>query len=312
MKTNLSMKTLITYESTINAIFKALKLTGNRPDSGEWIQEHWQQIVAHVEASVSIHSKKNRYAILKVYATLYSLDDSIIEYLDAKMKALNDEVAEGYETNEMSAKVATNWVGLKELKQTRDTLKQKLAGVIDTYNEYKLLCKYLILLIHLEIPLRNDLANAKISYSKTTPTDETINHIVLKTKRTGVIILNDYKTKKQYGATTIQIPQHIVIELHKHLPTIQRMSPHGWLIFDKDDSTKPISRTTLTKWLNDVFKDTGKSVSTTQIRRAVVSHLHDVGPNTTMKQKKQLAAMMGHSLTEASTVYAKQLTDEQK
>ena len=50
----------------------------------------------------------------------------------------------------------------------------------------------------------------------------------------------------------------------------------------------------------------------TQIRRAVVSHLHDVGPNTTVKHKKQLAAMMGHSVTEASTVYAKQLTEEQK
>ena len=310
MKTDLSIKTLITYEATINAIFKALKLDGNRPDSGEWIEQHWSRIVEHVEASASIHSKKNRYAILKVYATLYDLPDSIIDFLDNKMKSLNDEVAEGYETNEMSAKVAANWIGVKELKQTRDTLKQKLPGIIDTYSEYKALCKYLMLLIHIEVPLRNDLANATIGTKK--PTDETNNHIVLKTKRTGVIILNDYKTKKQYGATTIQIPQHIVIELHKHLPTIQRMSPHGWLIFDKDDSTKPISRTTLTKWLNDVFKDTGKSVSTTQIRRAVVSHLHDVGPNTTMKQKKQLAAMMGHSLTEASTVYAKQLTDEQK
>jgi len=312
MKTSeLSDKTLAAYESTINGIYKALKLEGTRPDRGDWIEKHWSKIVQHVEASTSVHTKKNRYAVLKVYATLFDLPDKICDYLDEKMGELAGKVTEEYSTNKMNEKVEANWVGVKEMRAMLETLRLKLSNAIDTYPEYKALCRFLMLAIHVEIPLRNDLAGAQIATAAPKSMDDKTNYIIIKSKKSGQIILNDYKTRKEYGSKTIELPAHVVAELHKHLPTIQEMSPHGWFICDRDDPTKPISRTTYTKWFQTIFKGTGKSVSTTQVRRAVVSDLYDVDENE-MAKKQALAGVMGHSVQQAGLSYAKHVPDAKK
>lgn len=312
MKTSeLSDKTLAAYESTINAIYKSLKLEGNRPDKGDWIEKHWKQIVEHVEASASIHTKKNRYAVLKVYCTLYDLPDKICEFLDQKMGELAGKVSQEYSTNKMNEKQEANWVGVKEMREMLQTLRAKLSNAIDTYAEYKAMCRYLMLCIHIEVPLRNDLADAKITAAAPKDADENTNYIIVKSKKSAQIILNVYKTRKEYGSKTIELPAHVAAELHQFLPTIQQMSPHGWFICDRDDTKKPISRTTYTKWFQSIFKGTGKSVSTTQVRRAVVSDLYDVEENE-MAKKQQLAGVMGHSVQQAGLSYAKHVKDDQK
>lgn len=312
MKTSeLSDKTLAAYESTINAIYKSLKLDGTRPDDGDWIEKHWKQIVEHVEASASIHTKKNRYAVLKVYCTLYDLPDKICDFLDEKMGELAGKVSEEYSTNKMTEKQEANWVGVKEMRAMLQTLRAKLSNAIDTYAEYKSLCKYLMLAIHIEVPLRNDLADAKIMSTGVVPKDDKMNYIIVKSNKSAQIILNVYKTRKEYGSKTIELPAHVAAELHQFLPTIQQMSPHGWFICDRDDAKKPISRTTYTKWFQSIFKSTGKSVSTTQVRRAVVSDLYDVDENE-MAKKQQLAGVMGHSVQQAGLSYAKHVKEDQK
>lgn len=315
MKSELSAKTLAAYESTINAIYKALKLAtlsdGARPDSGDWIEKHWKHIVEHVEASASIHTKKNRYAVLKVYATLYDLPDKICDFLDDKMGDLAGKVTADYSTNKMSEKVEANWVGVKEMRAMLETLKLKLSNAIDTYAEYQALCKYLMLCIHIEVPLRNDLAGAQILTAAPKSFDDKTNYIIIKSKKSGHIILNDYKTRKEYGSKTIDLSASVCAELHRFYPVIKEMSQHGWFICDRADATKPISRTTYTKWFQSIFKGTGKNVSTTQVRRAVVSDLYDVDEDE-MKKKQALAGVMGHSVQQAGLSYAKHLKDDQK
>ena len=140
MKTSeLSDKTLAAYESTINAIYKSLKLEGARPDKGDWIEKHWKQIVEHVEASASLHTRKNRYAVLKVYCTLYDLPDKICEFLDDKMGELVGKVTDEYSKNKMNEKQEANWVGVKEMRAMLQTLRAKLSQAIDTYAEDKAL-----------------------------------------------------------------------------------------------------------------------------------------------------------------------------
>ena len=312
MKTSeLSDKTLAAYESTINAIYKSLKLDGTRPNDGAWIEKHWKQIVQHVEASASIHTKKNRYAVLKVYCTLYDLPDKICDFLDEQMGELAGKVSEEYSTNKITEKQEANWVGVKEMRAMLQTLRAKLSNAIDTYAEYKALCKYLMLAIHIEVPLRNDLADAKIMSTGVVPKDDKMNYIIVKSKKSAQIILNVYKTRKEYGSKTIELPAHVAAELHQYFPVIQQMSPHGWFICDRDDAEKPISRTTYTKLFQSIFKSTGKSVSTTQVRRAVVSDLYDVGDNE-MAKKQQLAGVMGHSVQQAGLSYAKHVKEDQK
>ena len=307
---NLSDKTLVTYQAVINGLLRDADIEDD--DDGKWIAKHWDKLVQIIGASKSIHTKKNRFAVLKIWCDMHDLPDKYSNELQEKIDNLVKEVNDAYSTNMKSKKIEKNWVGVPELRATIESLKSKVLApdAIDTYNEYKALMKYLMLLIHVSMPLRNDLACSKIYLTnevskKDYGENREINTIIVhKSKKSAQLILNDYKTAGTYGQKVIEFPPDIAKEVIKWYPVIIRMSPNHWFIKDHDDDDKCISRVTYTKWMNGIFADTGKKVSTTQIRRTIVSDLYDVDENE-MKQKEQLADVMGHSVETANKVYAK-------
>lgn len=307
---NLSDKTLVTYQAVINGLLRDAEIEDD--DDGKWIAKHWDKLVQIIGASKSIHTKKNRFAVLKIWCDMHDLPDKYSNELQQNIDNLVKEVNDAYSTNMKSEKINKNWVGVPELRATIESLKSKVLApdAIDTYNEYKALMKYLMLLIHVSMPLRNDLACSKIYLTnevskKDLGEKREINKIIIhKSKKSAQLILNDYKTAGTYGQKVIEFPPDIAKEVIKWYPVIIRMSPNHWFIKDHDDDDKCISRVTYTKWMNSIFADTGKKVSTTQIRRTIVSDLYDVDQNE-MKQKEQLADVMGHSVETANKVYAK-------
>jgi hypothetical protein len=231
--------------------------------------------------------------------------------LQEKIDNLVEEVNNQYSTNMKSEKIEKNWVSVPELKATVEALKSKVlpAEAIDTYNEFRSLIKYLVLLIHVSMPLRNDLACAKIFLTNQVPKSKSgvkreNNEIIInKSKKTAKLILNDYKTSGTYGQKVLDFPPDIAREIIKWYPVIIRMSPKAWLIPDREDPEKCISRVTYTKLFNSIFSDTGKKVSTTQIRRTIVSDVVKPEPNET-KKRAELANVMGHSI-DTQNKYAK-------
>ena len=310
MKT-LSEKTLITYQAVINGLLRDADIEDDDED-GKWITKHWEKLMQVIGVSKSIHTKKNRYAVLKIWCEMHDLPEKYSKQLQEKIDNLVEEVNNQYSTNMKTEKLEKNWVSVQELKSTVETLKSKVlpAEAIDTYNEFKALIKYLVLLIHVSMPLRNDLACAKVLLTNEVPKSnsgekrENNQIIINKSKKTAKLILNDYKTAGTYGQKILDFPPEIAKEIIKWYPVIIRMSPKSWLIPDRDDPDKCISRVTYTKLFNSIFSDTGKKVSTTQIRRTVVSDLYDVDENEN-KKKENLANTMGHSIETAQKVYAK-------
>ena len=306
-KTELSEKTLITYQSVINGIRREIGLPKDEDDNGKWIVGNWQKILKVIEGSASIHTKKNRAAVLKVWTDMFDLPEKYGQQLDMIMAEYANEVHDDYSKNTMNDKQKANWMTVEELREVLDKLRGKLpasVAAIDTYGEYKQLLQYFMLLIHLETPLRNDLACAKIYKAADLPDkqDPEINYISV--GKVSKLYLNDYKTKKDYGTKVIDLGTDVSRDLEKYIEVFERMSEHHWFMPDRHDNDKCISRTTYTKWFNDIFSDMGKKVSSTQIRRAVVSDLYDVDENES-KKKEELAGKMGHSVAIASLVYAK-------
>jgi len=304
-KTELSERTLVTYQSVINGIRREIGLPKDEDDNGKWIVSNWSKILRVIEGSTSVHTKKNRAAVLKVWTDIFDLPDKYGEQLDLIMAEYANEVQDGYSSNHMNDKQEANWLGVDELREIVAKLEMKLPRLIDTYSEYKQLMSYLVILIHLETPLRNDLACAKIHPAKDMPDkqDTDINYLSLGDKKV-TLYLNNYKTEKEYGQKIIEFNETVSREILKYYPVIKTLSPHGWFIRDREDASKCISRTTLTKWLNSTFADTGKKVSTTQIRRAVISSVYKPQEGE-MKKKQDLAYVAGHSVNMAQTVYAK-------
>lgn len=307
-KTELSEKTLITYQSVINGIRREIGLPRDEDDNGKWIVSNWTKILEVIDGSASTHTKKNRAAVLKVWTDMFDLPDKYGKQLDMVMAEYANDVHDDYSKNTMNDKQKANWMSVEELREVLSKLRGKLpasVSAIDTYSELKQLLQYFMLLIHLETPLRNDLACAKIYKSADLPEKQSadINYISV-SGGSAKLFLNEYKTKKEYGVKVIDLGGDVARELAKYMSVFERMSPNGWFMPDRHDADKCISRTTYTKWFNDIFADMGKKVSSTQIRRAVVSDLYDVDENES-KKKAELAGKMGHSVAIASLVYAK-------
>lgn len=306
---NLSDKTLVTYQAVINGLLRDADIDDD--EDGKWITKHWEKLMQVIGQSKSIHTKKNRYAVLKIWCEMYDLSEKYSKELQEKIDNLVEEVNNQYSTNMKSEKIEKNWISVQELKATVEALKSKVlpAEAIDTYNEFRSLIKYLVLLIHVSMPLRNDLACAKIlltnQISKSNDGENReINKIIInKSKKTAQLVLNDYKTAGTYGQKILDFPPDIAKEIIKWYPVIIRMSPKAWLIPDREDPDKCISRVTYTKLFNSIFSDTGKKVSTTQIRRTIVSDVVKPKPNET-KKRAELANVMGHSV-DTQNKYAK-------
>jgi len=72
---------------------------------------------------------------------------------------------------------------------------------------------------------------------------------------------------------------------------------NNWLLFKHN--YEPMNRNDYTKLMNKTFESTGKKISTTLIRKMVVSDLYPV------EKMKKLSSIMGHSIKTAVTDYAK-------
>lgn len=304
-KGDLSEKTLSTYQSVINSIRREVGVPAGQYDDGKWIVSNWAKILKVIEGSASIHTKKNRAAVLTVWCDMFDLPDKYSQQLQMIMAEYANEVADQYSTNKMTEKQEANWLTIDELREIVKKLEMKLPRLIDTYGEYKQLTTYLVILIHLDYPLRNDLACAKIHLAKDMPKeqDNDINYLSVGDKKV-TLYLNDYKTEKEYGRKIIEFNETVSEEIIKYYPVIKQLSPNGWFIRDREDDDKCITRTTLTKWINSAFADTGKKVSTTQIRRSVISSVYKPVEGE-QKKKQDLAYVAGHSVKTAGSVYAK-------
>jgi hypothetical protein len=159
-KGELSDTTLKTYQSIINSIRREVGVPTTQYDDGKWIVSNWVKILKIIDGSASIHTKKNRASVLSVWCDMHSLPDKYGEQLQMIMAELANEVADQYSTNKMTEKQEANWLTIDELREIVKKLEMKLPRLIDTYGEYKQLLSYLVILIHLDYPLRNDLACA--------------------------------------------------------------------------------------------------------------------------------------------------------
>lgn len=314
----LSEKTLQTYRSTINAVYRGIGLSGTAPtDSGAWIKTNLSAIMKYIDETESKQTAKNRCVILKIWADMFDLPDSVVSVLEKKMYELVDEVNSSYSTNKMNEKVADNWASLDDLKEKVEYLKQKLpdAKYIDTYKEYIALMRYLCLLIHVHLPLRNDLADARLM--ETLPHEDDIdgnsNYIIInKRSLKGQIHLYAYKTRGSYGVKVLDLPREVVREIVFYWDAIKRQSntKNAWFVV-KNGADEPITRVSYTKMLNAIFSKDDIKVSSTQIRRAVVTDLY-APTEEEYKKKQDLANVMGHDMKTASLVYAKVVPKDKK
>lgn len=312
MKKDVSENTMKMYLSTLNALAKSVGHNlSDSDDNGLWIEKNYSKLIEHIDEVKSKHTRKNKIAVLLVFAQTYDLKDKIIKDLIERMDKLAQEVKTDYESNEMTDKQKENWLTMEDLDKKIEELKAdipktKLAG----FNDYNKVIKYLILSIYKFVPLRNDIVDCKLVAGAPPKGDEdtNINYIYVPKTTAASIVLNAYKTKDAYKQKVIKLPYEITSDLRKYMALIHSVSPNKWFVIGKRDHDKSMTRNAFTKYLNKVF---GKNVSTSMIRHTIVSSVYKVDKDE-YKQKQELADKMGHSVDMASLVYAKDLSGVKK
>lgn len=293
----ISDSTLQQYITNLTTVAREVGADSNAP---KWVEDNWANIKKYLESIENLHTRKSKVCAVLFTDNLSKLPTFIKEYLQRQVQLLFDAINERYARNLKDEKQTANWVDLQDVEERIDELELEITGEL-TYENYKNILRYLMLLFHRHIPLRNDLANTKIIYNASDDVvmEPNLNYIFLDKK---VLVMNFYKTMKTYGTKTIPILDVVIDAIELYLPILEHFSPHGFFYARKDGQKH--TNIQYSKLFNSIWKSDGKNVGSTQLRRTIVSELYNVVPDE-YKKKEELAAMMGHSPQIASLVYAK-------
>jgi integrase len=303
----ISETTVKTYTSALNALARNLGYDTSLmyPEGWHWLKNH-KRVWNVIQLSESPHTMNTKLFAIKYILELN--DDAPTELLlhyEDYISVVKEKISEIYAKNRKSVKQEENWLSKQELDDILNALEKKVKRSFDNRKDYKNVMKYLILKIHLQTPFRNNLSEAKIYMdpSKEDLADHKYNYIVLDSSdNSAVFIDNNYKTKSKYGQRTIIWSDEIAKELiHYYHDIIAFNKEHYFLTNNNDEKMTPNN---YTKFLESIFTETGKKVSSTMLRNIVVSDLYALDKEDEAK-KDLLAHNMGHSRNTAQKIYAK-------
>jgi hypothetical protein len=291
-------------ESSLNSymtnLIKFEKILGE-PLSPELFTEDPEKVKAKFEAEGYTQATlKNKFATVINYLRMY--DEPYQKYTDF-CDIITGKLSKVQATMEKSGKEAENWLTKQELIDYLEKLRVDLPKVPRSYGDLHRFQKFLTLLFHLNYPLRNELADAVITTNPDT-SDPLKNYFTVNLKKKTVkASIQNYKTKKTYNTIELNLIPSVAnefIKYYKFLDTYKKAENinNDWLLISKDG--QKLTRNDYTRFVQSIFSFTDKNISTTMIRKIIVSDLYDV------KKIKELSSIMGHSPGLQLSTYAKE------
>lgn len=226
-----------------------------------------------------------------------------------ELQTLREELDRKINSGEKTEKQEKNWTGIEALKKVMRTMKKDLDE--DNVFERNELSKRNMrelqdwVIAHLYLgddanpPTRNDYAPMKIvsksEYQKLGDEKEENNYLVVDGGR-KFFSFNDYKTKDRYGTKEIKVGK----KLNKILNIWLKHNKGDYLLYNEKGD--PMTSQQLSNRVKQIFKRTGKNVTTNLIRSMYVSERF---PRDEMEERKEVADKMGHSVKTQQNVYSK-------
>ena len=249
---------------------------------------------------IILESNKEKFSTFGV-----DIDDAIKSYIK-KRDDLNEQYNSSNKEHKYTGKQADNCVEKGEILNMIKVIKKEINGKdlfkktkadMGNYN-YALLMYYIAINIHVNAPLRNDLAFLKVFYYRKMPENLPDNYMVVN-KDNIEIVLNDYKTNKDDKTASISITDKPTITLIKKYIKIN--GGYGEYLLKNNDGT-PLSKNGLShlflKFSDHYLK---KKVSTTLLRKCFYTDKY----GHLIEEMEKDATNNLHSLNTAMSVYTK-------
>lgn len=244
-----------------------------------------------------------------IYLHCFEEHDLIKIYTDYRDQ-LNHKYEESNASGTWSDKQGKNVATMDELKKLIQEigeeikfrkLKEKgILGQINTYDR-SLIQLYMILSVHIILPMRNDLAMMKVikkqKYNGLTDEQKKLNNYLVVERSNMFFVLNDYKTSRVYKEKIIVLPQ----ELRRLMRFYLQLLPTTEYLLTKNDGD-PLSKNGLSQLLIKATKKRlNKSISTCMLRKIYLSEKYS-GIKDEMEKDSH---NMCHSVGTALNIYVK-------
>lgn len=275
---NLSEGSLKTYNSVIKNLLKKL----NTYDIDIFYKEPAK--VFNILENYEYSKRKTMTAAVIVLIQNQASESVLNKYKKLLLEDVN-KYREFKETQEKTEKEKENWISMQEINNIYEDL-EKEANILFKKNnlnmqEVQRLQNFIILSFYHLIPPRRllDFSEMKIKDYK----EDDDNYI-----KGDKLIFNKYKTKKNYGTQTVDMPKNLYNIYRKWL----NFNDTNFLFFDRNNNK--LSKVTLNQRLNKIFN---KNISVNMLRHIYISEkvLKDT---PALQDLKKTAEKMGHSVNE--------------
>lgn len=294
-------------DSSVKAYTHCITKTLKDLDADTSIFEDYDKVYEGLSDSDNLNTTiRNKVNAIIKYLKSIEGDKELIEKYSMWSDGLGARIARQNYKMEKSEKELDNWATLDELKERLEELKLQVPKIIKTYHDIATYQRYIGGLIQLHTGLRNEIADCEIyeysDYNKI-ETSNDVNYLVVKNRsKESKLIIQNYKTKKTYGVIEADFDEYDTKEIKDYLRESTRFKekhklPGHWLIYDKHGDK--LTRNEYTKFLQSVFKIEDKKISSTMIRKILLSTHYDA------KAMEDKARSMCHSLTTQFTHYIK-------
>lgn len=307
-------------DSSIKEYVRVINILNNEVNgkSYELINLDFLKDIDNIEKIIKSRSNnpktiKNYYTAILVMLSINPVmyDDLVDKYRD-KVKKLNDTINDDYDENKKSIQQEKNWITGKEILDLLKSFKKQTKPLIDKFKsgetlsdkEQDLIQQYLVLYLYSgkaeEIPpVRNDYVSMRVVNNPADVGDTNNFLVILDGRKPMYFVFNDYKTSKLQGKKELVIKTKELKDLLKLWTSIIQKD----FLLTNVDGTK-MTANGLTKYINKIFKTKypNKNVSSSLLRAIYISE-NTSGIN--MKQRKELANKMGHSVPTQEQIYTK-------
>jgi len=301
---NISESSIKTYTAALNSLARDMG-HGVMPEGYGWLKDAGKVYEVIKNSYSSYNTRANKLFAIKYLLDIHDAPVSILLKYEDYISEVKEAIEEQRADNKKSQKEKDNWLSKEQLQEILKQLEDKTKRGAKNMTDYRNVMRYLILKIHIETPLRNDLADAKIfrDPDQDDIKDTDYNYIVLDSKsKTARFIGNVYKTKASHGQIKFNWSKDIYNELNHYYDDIVDKSTHNYFMVNQNgDKMTPNN---YTKFMKSIFTDYDVNISTSMIRHIIVSDLYDLDEKK-QANKKDLAYKMGHTQHTAETIYAK-------
>lgn len=280
---NLSENSVKAYVSTLKNLYK--KVYGNEEIDIKKF-DNQKDFLTHLK---NIDGNK-RKSILSALVVICDKCDMYKELMLKDAKQYNDEQEENQKTENQK----NNWITQEQVKQiymiysteANKLLKLKPEllnmGQLQTIQNFIILC----LTAGIFIPPRRSLDWCLMRFKSYSNKDNYYD----KKK----FVWEIYKTAKFYKKQDMEVPMTLKTILNKWIKLIDGKT--DYLLFDSNYN--PLSSVKLNQRLNKIFEEYGK-ISVNMLRHSYITEKYLDKPMPTVKEIKQTAEDMGHSMTQA-------------